>query len=126
MKKIRIIIEKSDDFYWAYAENVRGVSAGGATPEEVKNNILESIEINIELGNIPKHKYLITYKYNVQSFLTHYKGILSNPGIQKITGINQKQIHHYATGLKKPREAQRKKIEQGIHNLAKELLAIEL
>lgn len=126
MKKIRILIEKSDDFYWAYAENVKGVSSGGATPEEVKNNILESIEINIELKNIPKHKYLITYKYDVQSFLTHYKGILSNPGIQKITGINQKQIHHYATGLKKPREAQRKKIEQGIHNLAKELLAIEL
>ena len=55
-----------------------------------------------------------------------YKGILGNPAFEKITGINQKLIHHYATGLKKPREAQRKKIEEGLHALGRELLSIEL
>ena len=35
--------------------------------------------------------------------------------LEKLTGINQKQLHHYATGLRKPREAQRKKIETALH-----------
>ena len=51
---------------------------------------------------------------------------MGNPAFEKITGINQKLIHHYATGLKKPREAQRKKIEEGLHALGRELLSIEL
>jgi len=43
-----------------------------------------------------------------------------------MTGINQKQLHHYASGLKKPRQEQRKKIETALHKLGEELLAIEL
>jgi len=35
-------------------------------------------------------------------------------------------MYHYASGLKKPRVEQRKKITEGLHKLAKELLAIEL
>lgn len=126
MKKIKIIIEKSADYYWAYAENMSGVTARGETVHEVKKNILESIKINQELGNIPDAEYELSYKFDTESLLNYYKGILSNPAIEKITGINQKQIHHYATGLKKPRPAQRKKIEEGLHKLAQELLAIEL
>lgn len=126
MKNIKIVIEKSENFYWAFADNMQGITAGGETVQEVKNNILESIEIQKELGNIPNEKYELSYKYDMESLLTYYKGILSNPAIEKITGINQKQIHHYASGLKKPRLEQRKKIEEGLHKLGKELLAIEL
>ncbi|KQT21478.1 hypothetical protein ASG31_16515 [Chryseobacterium sp. Leaf404] len=126
MENIKIIIERSDDFFWAYAENVKGITAGGDTVKDVKKSILESIAINKELGNFPKEECELTYRYDIQSFLNYYKGILSNPAMEKITGINQKQIHHYATGLKKPRAAQRKKIEEGLHRLGKELLSIEL
>ncbi len=43
-----------------------------------------------------------------------------------MTGINQKQLQHYASGLKKPRPTQVKKIETAIHNLGKELISVEL
>ena len=55
-----------------------------------------------------------------------YKGIFTNSALERITGINQKQFQHYASGLKKPRAAQAKKIESALHKLGSELLALEL
>ena len=126
MKQIKIIIEKSEDFFWAYAVELEGVTAGGGTVQEVKKEIEESITIQKELGNIPNEDYQLTYKYDTESFLQYYKGLLSNPALERLTGINQKLIHQYAVGLKKPREAQRKKLQEGLHKLGAELLSIEL
>ena len=126
MKQIKIIIEKSEDFFWAYAAELEGVTAGGGTVQEVKKEIEESITIQKELGNIPNVDYQLTYKYDTESFLQYYKGLLSNPALERLTGINQKLIHQYAVGLKKPREAQRKKLQEGLHKLGAELLSIEL
>jgi hypothetical protein len=58
--------------------------------------------------------------------LDYYKGIFTNAALERITGINQKQIQHYASGLKKPRPAQVKKIESALHNLGAELMSVEL
>jgi hypothetical protein len=49
-----------------------------------------------------------------------YLPVLSN------AGINQRQLQHYASGLKKPREAQVKKIESALHKLGEELMSIEM
>ena len=126
MKQIKIIIEKSEDFFWAYTAELEGVTAGGETVQEAKKEIEESITIQKELGNIPNVDYQLTYKYDTESFLQYYKGLLSNPALERLTGINQKLIHQYAVGLKKPREAQRKKLQEGLHKLGAELLSIEL
>lgn len=131
MKNLKIIIEKSSDSYGAYAENIKGIYGAGDTIQECKQSILDAIETiktfdKKEIPNILKGNYAIVYKFDVESLLNFYKGILSNPAIEKLTGINQKLIHHYSTGLKKPRPAQKKKIEAGLHKLGKELLAIEL
>ena len=127
MKTINVIIERaSDGTFGAYAENVSGIYGAGDDVKEVKQSILDGIETTKEIGNFPYKEYEIKYKFDTESLLKYYKGILGNPAFEKITGINQKLIHHYATGLKKPREAQRKKIEEGLHALGRELLSIEL
>ena len=131
MKTIRIVIEKSSDSYGAYAENVPGIYGAGDTVEECKQSILDAIETvkSFDENQIPKvlkGEYNLVYRFDAESFLQYYKGVLSNPAIERITGINQKLIYQYSTGLKKPRPAQRKKIEQGLHRLANELLSIEL
>lgn len=131
MKTIKIIIEKSSDSYGAYAQNVPGIYGAGDTVQECKQSILDAIDTikTFDEDQIPKAlkgDYEIVYQFDTESLLNYYKGILSNPAIEKLTGINQKQIHQYSTGLKKPRPAQRKKIEEGLHKLGKELLAIEL
>ena len=125
-KTIKIIIERSSDAFWAYAENFEGVNGVGDTVAQVKQSVLEGIELQKGLGNIPNKDYVVTYKFDTESLLSYYKGIFTNAALERITGINQMQISHYATGLKKPRPAQVKKIETALHDLGKELLAVEL
>nr|WP_295922485.1 helix-turn-helix transcriptional regulator [uncultured Dyadobacter sp.] len=131
MKKIRLLIERGKDGYSAYAENATKIYGIGDTVEDVKRNVLECIDIvkSFDDHNIPaalKGDYEIIWKFDVESLLEYYKGIFSQTGIARLTGINEKQLNHYASGLKKPRPAQAKKIENALHRLGGELLAIEL
>jgi predicted RNase H-like HicB family nuclease len=132
MKVVKVIIEKTKDMYSSYAENVAGIYGGGDTVEEAKKSILDAIRLlkeNNDKKYIPailNGKYAIVYKSDAESFLKHYKGIFTNSALERITGINQKQFQHYASGLKKPRAAQAKKIESALHKLGSELLALEL
>ena len=131
-KIIKIIIERSDDSFSAYAENVPGIYGQGDTVEEAKNAALAGIELLVKynsdenIPNILKGNYEIIFKFDAESFLKFYKKIFTNAALERITGINQKQLQHYASGLKKPRQAQVKKIETAMHNLGKELMAVEL
>ena len=126
MKTVKIVIEKSKDAYWAYAENIEGVTGVGGTVLEAKKSALEGLEMQKELGNIPNKNYNIAFRFDTESLLNYYKGIFTNAALERITGINQLQISHYATGLKKPRPAQAKKIENALHSLGRELMAVEL
>ena len=131
MKAIKIIIEKNEDGFWAYAENEKGITGGGKTVQECKQDILDCIETmkTFDTLNRPtflKKAYSFVYKFDTVSLLSYYKGIFTNAALERITGINQLQISHYATGLKKPRPAQAKKIETALHKLGSELMAVEL
>ncbi|HEX5151854.1 MAG TPA: hypothetical protein VFW07_10415 [Parafilimonas sp.] len=130
-RKIIIIIERSNDAFSSYAENVSGVYGMGDTVEEAKQSALEGMELlkkYNEPENIPdilKGDYEVVFKLDAGSFFNFYKKIFTNAALERMTGINQKQLQHYASGLKKPRLAQVKKIENAIHNLGKELLSVE-
>jgi len=124
--EIKIIIEMSEDTYCAYSEGEEFITGVGDTLEECKRSAYECVDIQIELGNLAKGAYKLVFKYDIESFLEHYKGIFTNSALERLTGINQSQISHYATGLKKPRPAQRKKIEKALHKLGEELLTVEL
>lgn len=126
MKQIKVIIERSKGAFSAYAENAEGISGMGDTVQEAKESLLESIEIQKELGNLKVNQFEIVYKFDMESLLHYYKGIFSKAAFERMTGINQHQISHYANGTKKPRPAQVKKIETALHQLGEELLAVEL
>ncbi|UOX32405.1 type II toxin-antitoxin system HicB family antitoxin [Flavobacterium sediminilitoris] len=129
MNEIKIIIEKSKDSFGAYSENVPGIFGAGDTAEECKQSILDAVETLKGLKACPKEllgDYVISYRFDTISLLNYYKGIFTNSALEKMTGINQKQIQHYTTGHRKPRPEQRKKIEKAFHSLGHELLAVEL
>ncbi|MFD1604707.1 type II toxin-antitoxin system HicB family antitoxin [Flavobacterium artemisiae] len=131
MKTIRIIIERKEDGFWGYAENEEAIVGGGETVQECKQDVLDCIETLKELDAANKPSFLdreyeLIYKFDIPSLLSYYKGIFTNSALERITGINQKQIQHYATGHRTPRAEQRLKIETALHNLGKELLAVEL
>ncbi len=91
--------------------------------------VQESIDFEIECAKdngktYPKvfdEEYELVFKFDVQSLLEYYRGIFSFASLQLITGINQKQLAHYASGISKPRPVQAEKIANGLHRLAKEL-----
>lgn len=118
--------------YTAHADNVYGIYAGGDTVEEVKQSVLDAIRFlktyntDENIPDILKGDYQIIYQFDTASLLSYYKGVFSNSALERLTGINQKLLYHYATGLKIPREPQRKKIETALHKLGKELLSVEL
>ena len=118
------------DSFSAYAENVAGIYGQGNTVEEAKRSAIEGLELlkkyNEKIPAILKSNYEIVFKFDAESFLNFYKKTFTNAALERMTGINQKQFQHYASGLKKPRLAQIKKIETAMHNLGKELIAVEL
>jgi predicted RNase H-like HicB family nuclease len=131
---VMVEISHTGNNFCAYAPILLGCVATGATPHEVKKNIKDAIAFHIEgsledgdaIPEIFLGNYELVYKFDTISLLSYYKGVFTNSALEKITGINQKQIQHYATGHRKPRVEQRKKIETALHTLGKELLAVEL
>ncbi len=133
MTTLHAIILRSENNYGAYLKEVDGIIGIGDTLQEVKKSLLESIDITIEecamnpeyvLPEEFKGDYEVVFSMDVLSFMEYYAGILSKAGLQRITGINQKQLGHYASGLSKPRAKQRARIEAGLHRLGEELLSI--
>jgi hypothetical protein len=60
-------------------------------------------------------------QYDMCSFLNYYAGILSKSGLEKITGINQKQLWHYSSGVRKPKSETTRKIQERLHHFADDL-----
>lgn len=132
MEKLIIQIGASSDYFGGFAENCNGVYGAGKNVPECKENVLEGLRLlkesrpEEEWPEILKGEFEIIFRYDVQSILSYYANVFTKPALERLTGINQKQLHHYATGLKKPREPQRKKIEIALHKLGAELLSVEL
>jgi len=132
MKTITMVLEATSDSVWACSENEEGIYGVGDTIQECKQSVLECIELmkqkdpGCEIPEFLKGEYQIVYKYNMESLLQYYKGIFTNSALERLTGINQKQIQHYAVGLHKPRKKQTEKIQNALHDLGRELLSIRL
>ncbi|MDR1342053.1 MAG: type II toxin-antitoxin system HicB family antitoxin [Prevotellaceae bacterium] len=128
MKKLKVIIEKSADYYDAYARNCEGIYGAGKTAEAAKENLMKGLQLYInnakDLPDILKGQYQIEYTYDIQSFLNYYAKILSKSGLEKVTGINQKQLGHYANGNRVPRMETVRKIESSLQDLGKELCQV--
>lgn len=133
MRKVTVIIETCENNLSAYIKDVDGIVATGATLLDVKRNIEDGIAMHIEtckefgfpVPELLNEEYELVYKYDLQSFLESYKEVLSKSGLERLTGIHQKQLWHYASGKSKPRKETICKVETSIHELAKELAAIE-
>jgi predicted RNase H-like HicB family nuclease len=134
MRKVIVTVELSDSNYAAYLEKLPGCVSTGQTFDELKENIKEAVKFHLdgvlEDGDgIPKEftgDYELTFHFDTESLLQHYKGVFTNSALERLTGINQRQLQHYASGLSKPLPAQAKKIERALHKLGQELLVVEL
>jgi NADPH-dependent 7-cyano-7-deazaguanine reductase QueF len=58
--------------------------------------------------------------------LKYYKNVITGTALEKYSGINQKQLNHYANSYRKPKQVQVQKIKEAFHKLGSELMAIEM
>jgi len=134
MKNIVVTVERSENNYSAFIETLLGCVTTGKTLNELKRNMYEAIEAHIELSRehgdkIPEEfdgEYRLVFRFDTKSLLNHYKDILTNSALERLTGINQRQLQRYASGKTRPLRPQQVKIQKALHRLGKELLEIEL
>ncbi|MDR1881345.1 MAG: CopG family transcriptional regulator [Prevotella sp.] len=136
MQKIKVLISWSGDNYCADAgnENINGVVlVTNKTFDGVKREFESSLKFHIEgciSGGdvlpewIVKGNYELEYVLETSALLHRLDGILTRSAIARATGINEKQIGHYASGHRNPRPKQREKIIRGIHSISRELASV--
>ena len=131
--KVDVLVEKGKDNLFSvnmiYYELDFGLSGFGKTAEEAINDFYqcwdEAKEMCIEdRKEVPQLEFNI--KYDVTSFLNYYEGILSKSGLEKITGINQKQLWHYSSGKRHPKPVTAKKIQESLYRFAEDLRQVQL
>jgi hypothetical protein len=134
MEKIKVLVSWSGDNYAAGTGQINGaVFATNKNLEKLKSEFEDAfrfhIESSIEDGDdisedLKNGKYIFDYEFLTSALLHKLENIVTLSAIHKATGINEKQLGHYKSGLKNPRFQQREKIIEGIHNIGKELLSV--
>lgn len=132
-KQLTVVVERAENNFSAYIREIDGIVATGLTLDEIKASIVETVDILIEeckkdnypLPDVLQGENDFIFEIDVKSFLMIYERIFTKSGLERLTGINQKQLWHYANGTT-PRTAQRLKIENALHKLGEELISIHL
>ena len=103
------------------------------TLQGVKNDFSESLDFHVEgmlrdgdkINEWLKNKdYVIIYTFDISALLHSLDGILTRSAISRVTGINERQLGHYASGHRRPRPNQQNKIIEGIHKIGRELMIV--
>jgi len=125
MEKLIVTIAKGSENYGAWIDSIPGIYGQGDTVEEAKKELKEGLKLyvkyNKEVPAILREEFEYEYQFDVASFLEYYSKIFSKPALEHLTGINQKQLFHYASGLRKPSEKTVQKIDSAFHRFAGEL-----
>ncbi|HHU25247.1 MAG TPA: helix-turn-helix transcriptional regulator [Bacteroidales bacterium] len=133
MMKISVTIDYCDKNFSAGTGAMGGVViATGKSLESVKREFEEAFAFHIEGctfdDDLPewviKGKYEFDYELSVSALLQYFDGILTRSALARVTGINERQLGHYATGHRRPRAKQREKIIKGFHKLGEEFIAV--
>jgi predicted RNase H-like HicB family nuclease len=131
-RKVIVRVGKTDNNYAAYVEGLDGFVCTADTFDELKKEVAAGIEFHLEglkedgdpIPDIFKGEYFLEFKWNVEALLEYYRGVFTLAAFERITGINQTQLGHYAAGRSKPRKQQVEKIEKALHHLGEELCGI--
>lgn len=134
-KTIIIDTERTERGYSGACDLLPGwIVASTGDFDRFKREVADSIRFYVdcaradgdEYPSVLDGDYQVEYRFDVRSLLAHYQNVFSFSALQAITGINQKQLAHYAAGRSKPRGRQSERIAEGLHKLAVELMSVRL
>jgi len=121
------------DNYGAYCDQFPGCVATHKSLEEVEAAFKTAFKLHIEgmledgdsiSEDIKNGNYDFRFELNARALFHHYDKIITRSALSRITGINERQLGHYATGRSNPRPKQREKIVNGLHKIGLEFLQL--
>ena len=133
MKTVEVIVEHAGDNLSAYIEGVPVITTGNDV-KEIEKNMQEAVELYLESCremsiapvDVLQGEFTLRFKIDAATFINYYSNIFTKAALSRITGINERQLWHYAAGVHKPRKRQLEKIQKGLDSLTEELSAINL
>ena len=131
--KALVIIEKDENGYGAYTDNLTTVLHGsGASVQEAREELLagyqELLAFYQESGEpLPKELQDLTfdYKYDISAMFNVFDFLNASRFAERV-GISPSLMRHYKGGNTYISSDQAKKIETGLHQIGRELLAVTL
>lgn len=132
MGKITVFVDYTSNFAAAPISPEVACVTTGRTLDEVKQNMEEALSFHVdgmtedglpipEELTEPRH---YEWRLSTRALLHYTEGLVSRAAIAKITGINQQQLSHYASGYRKPRPSMSIRIRDGVRKIAQALTSV--
>jgi len=135
MEKINVKVEWFDKNYGAtVGDNVPGaVVVTAKTYEELQKEVADTVKFHVEGmvedgDDVPQWlregDYEFEWNFGVSALIRVCERYTNIAAISRASGVNERQLSHYANGIKNPRQEQRRRIVDGIHRIGKELMTV--
>ncbi|MCB0807277.1 MAG: helix-turn-helix transcriptional regulator [Bacteroidales bacterium] len=122
-KQIKLIIEKTETGFSAYAEEHPVFTTGRTVPELI-NNAYEATRLYFE-DQFEITRDQIKFEIDFAQFFRYFK-VLNAKFLAERIGMNPTLLSQYVQGRKKPSPQQTEKILAGIHQIGQELSEMNL
>ena len=122
--KIKVIVEKTDTGFSAFAEEY-AVYSTGKTMTELNKNIHEALNVYFEDTNEKITEKEIQLEIDLKQFFQYYR-VLNAKFLAERIGMNPTLLSQYVQGRKKPSAQQTEKILEGINEIGRELSELHL
>ena len=134
MEKVVVEVSYTGKNYSAHIPLLPGCVTTGSSLVEIRKHIEEIVPFHIEgmqedndqYPSVFDGEYEFIYKLSAEALINEFSGIFTKAALSRVTGINERQLWHYAAGVRYPRQVQRQRIVDGLHQLGKELLSVDL
>jgi len=134
MEKVIVEVSYTGKNYSAHIPILPGCVTTGCSLVEIRKHVEEIVPFHIEgmqedsdeYPTIFDSEYEFVYKLSAEALINEFSGIFTKAALSRVTGINERQLWHYAAGVRHPRQIQRKRIVDGLHKLGKQLLSVDL
>lgn len=123
MKKIKIVIEKTNTGFSAYAEGL-SVGTTGENRSEVKGNIIEALNLYFEEEGRVISETELKFVFDLPQFFKYYN-VINSKALAERLGMNQSLLAQYISGIKSPSDKQTAKILNAVKRLGNELAEVE-
>jgi predicted RNase H-like HicB family nuclease len=122
MKKIEVIVERTNTSYSAYSAKYPVYTVGDSL-EQLKANIVEASDLFFEEEGKTVTEDNLKISLDFPQFFKFYE-VINAKALSERIGINQSLLAQYIKGIKKPSSLQTQRILKGVKQVGKELAEI--